>query len=72
MATDELYSPDMKTEFYGRIMQDIWEKDGFSANLIENYNNEVEHKIPKIIISTKIPTSNGEVTFENVYRAGRA
>lgn len=66
MATNEIYSPDMKTTFYGRIMQDIQEKDGFSANIIENYNNETRNKIPKIIESTKIPVNNGIVSFENI------
>jgi DNA-directed RNA polymerase beta subunit len=67
MATNDIYSPDMKTTFYGRILQDIQEKDGFSANIIENYNNETRNKIPNIIKSTKINTDNGEITFENVH-----
>jgi DNA-directed RNA polymerase beta subunit len=66
METNNLYANNMNTTFYGRIMQDILAKDGFSANIIENYNNEISNKIPKIITSSKIPVANGDVTFENV------
>jgi DNA-directed RNA polymerase II subunit RPB2 len=66
METNSLYLKDMDTTFYGRILQNIMRKDGFSNNIIENYNNEVKRKIPELIESTKIPVSNGEVTFENV------
>jgi DNA-directed RNA polymerase II subunit RPB2 len=66
METNSLYLKNMDTTFYGRILQDIMHKDGFSNNIIENYNNEVKRKIPELIESTKIPVSNGEVTFENV------
>jgi DNA-directed RNA polymerase II subunit RPB2 len=66
METNSLYLKDMDTTFYGRILQDIMRKDGFSNNIIENYNNEVKRKIPELIESTKINVSNGEVTFENV------
>lgn len=66
METNNLYANNMNTTFYGRIMQDILAKDGFSSNIIENYNNEISNKIPKIITSSKIPVANGDVTFENV------
>ena len=66
METNSLYLKEMETTFYGRILQDIMRKDGFSNNIIENYNNEVKRKIPELIESTRIPVSNGVVTFENV------
>ena len=66
METNHLYAPDMETTFYGRILQDIMKRDGFSANIIENYNNEVINKIRELILNTKIPVANGKVSFENV------
>jgi DNA-directed RNA polymerase II subunit RPB2 len=66
METNFLYGKNTKTTFYGRIIQEIMNKDGFSNNIIENYNNEVKRKIPELIESTQILVSNGIVTFENV------
>lgn len=66
METNSLYLKEMETTFYGRILQDIMRRDGFSNNIIENYNNEVKRKIPELIESTRIPVSNGVVSFENV------
>lgn len=56
----------IKTEFYGRILQDIIKRDGFSANIIENYNNEMINRIPDIIKNTKFEARNGIISFENV------
>jgi len=66
METNSLYATNMETTFYGRLLQEIMNRDGFSANIIENYNNEVTRKIPELIQSTKIRVADGEVSFENV------
>jgi DNA-directed RNA polymerase II subunit RPB2 len=65
METNSLYDTNLETTPYGKILQAIIRKDGFSGNIIENYNNEV-NKIRDIIRNTKISVSNGEVSFENI------
>lgn len=63
------YEEDLSTlssEFYGRIYKDIIKRDGFSSNIIENYNNEMIFKIPEIIMNTKFEARDGIITFENV------
>ena len=63
------YEEDLSTlssEFYGRIYKDIIKRDGFSSNIIENYNNEMIFKIPEIIMNTKFESRDGIITFENV------
>lgn len=63
------YEEDLSTlssEFYGRIYKDIIKRDGFSSNIIENYNNEMIFKIPEIIMNTKFESRDGIISFENV------
>jgi DNA-directed RNA polymerase beta subunit len=63
------YDEDLSTlssEFYGRIYKDIIKRDGFSSNIIENYNNEMIFKIPELIMNTKFEARDGYITFENV------
>jgi DNA-directed RNA polymerase II subunit RPB2 len=63
------YEEDLSTlssEFYGRIYKDIIKRDGFSSNIIENYNNEMIFKIPELIMNTKFEARDGYITFENV------
>lgn len=64
------YEEDLSTlssEFYGRIYKDIIKRDGFSSNIIENYNNEMIFKIPELIMNTKFETRDGIISFENVH-----
>lgn len=65
-GTLSLYDTNLESTLYGQVFQKFIRKDGFSANIIENYNNEILNKIPQVITNTYIPTTTGMVSFENV------
>jgi len=65
-GTLNLYNPDLETTNYGQVFQKILRKDGFAANIIENYNHEVKVKLKEAIEKTPIITNHGEVRFTNV------
>lgn len=65
-GTFNLYDARLETTDYGKVLQDVIRKDGFSKNIIENYNNEIINRIPEIITSTTFPIKKGTISFENV------
>ncbi len=56
----------LETEWYGKIFNNIINRDGFSSNIIENYNNEMRNRIPAAIKNTKFETRNGFITFDKI------
>jgi DNA-directed RNA polymerase II subunit RPB2 len=64
-GTVNLYNPELETTEYGQVLQRIVRKDGFSQNIIENYNNEISI-LKKTIEKTSIELLNGNITFKNV------
>ena len=65
-GTFDLYHTNLETTPYGKVFQSIVAKDGFSNNIIENYDNEVLVNMKNVIEETVIPTSYGTVHFKNV------
>ena len=58
------YEEDLSTlssEFYGRIYKDIIKRDGFSSNIIENYNNEMIFKIWRTFFNPKQDVRNWSI-----------
>jgi DNA-directed RNA polymerase beta subunit len=64
-GTVNLYDAGLKTTSYGNLFQKIVHKDGFAANIIDNYNNELD-RIADAIATEKIVTREGTLTFSNV------
>ncbi len=67
LGTTHLYNSNLETTPQGEVLQKIIIKDGFAANIIETYNNEIEVTIKNIILNTKpIKTRDGTVKFTSV------
>ncbi len=67
LGTTYLYNSNLETTPQGEVLQKIIIKDGFAANIIETYNNEIEVTIKNIILNTKpIKTRDGTVKVTSV------
>lgn len=66
-GTFNLYSTNLETTPYGKVFQKLVAKDGFSNNIIENYNNEVLVNMKNVIEDTVIETNYGTIHFKNVF-----
>ena len=66
-GTFDLYSTNLETTPYGKVFQKLVAKDGFSNNIIENYDNEVLVNMKKVIEDTVIETNYGTIHFSNVF-----
>jgi len=65
-GTFDLYNPNLETTDYGKVFQKLVSKDGFSFNIIEDYNNEILNNLQKSIENTVIPSKYGTIHFRNV------
>ena len=63
---EDIYKINLETTQYGKVFQKIITKDGFSNNIIENYDNEVLINMKNVIEDTVIPTQYGNLMFKNV------
>jgi DNA-directed RNA polymerase II subunit RPB2 len=65
-GTFDLYKTNLETTPYGKVFQKIIAKDGFSKNIIENYDNEILINMKKIIEDTPIEIKGAKIHFRNV------
>lgn len=65
-GTVNLYNADLTTTEYGKLLQKFIRKDGFAANMIESYNNEITVKLKEAIEQTNITTRYGVTNFSNI------
>jgi len=65
-GTFDLYNVNLETTDYGQVFQRIIKKDGFSSNIIENYDNEILNKIKEIVENESFEIKGGTISFEDV------